>query len=330
MKLGRVWRPLPAEPLNAFERRLEALVRSATANADLAQMLAYHFGYLDATASRKGKRLRPRLVLAVAEQERGDGEVAMDAALAIELLHNYSLIHDDIEDGDRFRHNRETLWVRYGVAQAINAGDAMCALSYLALAPQPELLRTLLRANLAMCEGQTADLAFEQAGRIEVEGYVHMIAGKTAALFGASCELGARSAAAAEPVIEAYRAAGHAFGMAFQMIDDLLGIWGDADRTGKIAGNDIVRRKQTYPIVWALSQPPSTARSVIEAAYRSTAPAPDVGMVIDALDTMGAQGAARAAAAQHLAVVERAPAGPVRDFLLASLPAVGTGEIAAP
>ena len=293
-------------------------------------MFAYHFGYADESARRKGKRLRPRLVLAVADQERGNAEIAMEAALAIELLHNYSLIHDDIEDGDRYRHNRETLWVRYGVAQAINAGDAMCALSYLVLAPQPELLRAMLRANLAMCEGQTADLAFEQAGRIDVRGYLDMVSGKTAALFGAACELGARSAGAAEQTVEEYRAVGHAFGMAFQMIDDLLGIWGDAQRTGKVAGNDIARRKQTYPIVWALAQPPSAARTAIEAAYHSSSQAPDVGSVIEALDTLGAQGAARAAAAQHLAVVERARSGPVRDFLLASLPAVGTGEIAAP
>ena len=294
-------------------------------------MLAYHFGYSGGETARRGKRLRPRLLLAVAQDTGASEEDALDAAVAIEALHNYSLIHDDIEDGDRLRHGRETLWVRFGVAQAINAGDALCALSSLTLLragtrhPVERVARMVERlheAHLAMSAGQSLDIAFETEIAVTPERYLEMIAGKTAALFAAASELGALSAGADDAQARRYHDLGAAFGTAFQIYDDVLGIWADAQSTGKTAGADIVRRKKTYPIVWALQGQPDPHRGVIAQAYASTGElAPEaVQKVVAALNALGAREAAHRLAANHLAVVERAPSGRVRDFLLSLLP----------
>ena len=294
-------------------------------------MLLYHFGYKEGPR-RRGKRLRPHLLMTVALQEGATLDDALDAAAAIEILHNYSLVHDDIEDRDRFRHGRETLWVRYGDAQAINAGDAMCALSYLTLARASDrhpaervamMLRRLHEANLAMCEGQSLDIGFETDERIDEAMYLRMIEGKTAALFAAACALGARCAGASERAVLEYYELGRSYGIAFQINDDVLGIWASAHATGKTAAADIVRKKKSFPIVWALAQSPSTARDAVLAAYRAKEPDDAaVAGVIRALDVLGARDAAHRAAAQHLSVVERTATGGVREFLLSSLPPI--------
>lgn len=145
-------------------------MRDRSRGSLVGEMLDYHFGYSADGAARRGKRLRPRLVLAVAQELGAAPEDALDAAVAVELLHNYSLIHDDIEDGDRLRHGRDTLWAKYGMPQALNAGDALCALSFLALngaaARHPAarvnlMIERLHTAHLQMCKGQSLDMAFE-------------------------------------------------------------------------------------------------------------------------------------------------------------------------
>ncbi|GAC1659063.1 MAG: polyprenyl synthetase family protein [Vulcanimicrobiaceae bacterium] len=295
------------------------------------EMLAYHFGFHGGESHRRGKRLRPRLLLTAAQEMGAPLEGALEAAVAIELLHNYSLIHDDIEDGDRYRHGRETLWVRFGEAQAINAGDALCALSFLALlaaakhfAPQrlTKMVERLHFAHLAMCHGQSLDLSFEDQADVTVARYLEMIGGKTAALFAVSCELAAMCAGLGEAEVHRYRALGSSFGIAFQVYDDMMSIWGDAASTGKLQGGDIARRKKTFPIVWALEGAASPQREVIFSAYTGDgAMAPEtVAEVMRALTSLGAREAARLAAANHLAVVERAPRGRVRDFLLQLIP----------
>jgi len=299
-------------------------------------MLRYHFGY-DGSGSHRGKRLRPRLVFAAAGECGAKPEDALDAAVAVELLHNYSLVHDDIEDGDRFRHGRETLWVRYGLAQAINAGDAMCALSFLALLrargtrAAGTLAERLHAAHLAMCEGQSLDLRFEQLDRVGPGEYETMIAGKTAALFGAACALGAMCANASSPTVESYDAIGRSFGMAFQIYDDLLGIWGNAKFTGKSSGSDIARRKKTFPVLWAL-QRTGPAREIVARAYASRGEMGDelIGSVVLALDEVGAREAALKAAANHFSAVGRAPAGAVRELLLSVVPLRETEEALRP
>ena len=307
-------------------------------------MLCYHFGYGEHGPARRGKRLRPRLLLRVAEAEGAGAEDALDAAAAIEILHNYSLVHDDIEDGDELRHGRRTLWSVYGVPQALNAGDALCALSFLVLMNATHrhpgervlrMVRALHEAHATMCDGQSMDLAFERATHVDLPEYHRMIGAKTAALFGVSSELGALCAPCDDQSVLRYRELGRAYGLAFQIRDDVLGIWGTVDATGKVTGNDIARRKWTFPVVWALGQPRSAARERIAKAYagalRQAQPfdnAQDdddvldgdtVTAVIDALDELGAREAANAAIAEHLAVVERHPVAGVREFLLGSL-----------
>ncbi|MDP9111606.1 MAG: polyprenyl synthetase family protein [Candidatus Eremiobacteraeota bacterium] len=270
------------------------------------------------------------MILAVASAEGIAEHRVYEVAAAIELLHNYSLIHDDIEDHDELRRGRKTLWAKYGLPQALNAGDALCALSFITLADAAvhhpparvlRMVRVLHEAHAEMCEGQSLDLAFEGAELVGVDLYDRMIAAKTAALFGAACELGALCTAANDDTIARYRKMGRAFGMAFQIRDDELGISASTDDTGKISGNDIARRKWTFPVVWALGGTASDARHRVERAYSGSEPmaAPEVAAVAKALRETGAIEAARRAVAEHLGVVERHPPGDVRDLLLESL-----------
>jgi len=296
------------------------------------EMVRYHFGYDDPTAAHRGKRLRPLLLLSVALAEHGTIEAALDAAIAVELLHNYSLVHDDIEDGDELRHGRPTLWARFGVAQGINAGDAMCSLSYLTLlrdvataaGQAATMARVLHEAHLAMCEGQSLDIGFESCDFVTMQQYRTMIAGKTAALFGAACELGALSALTTHQRAKAYARLGCAYGMAFQIRDDVLGAWGSTEVTGKPSGADIARRKWTFPVVWALSRGPSADREIVANAFGRGRPleSHETKAVVAALERLGARGAADAACDAALedadAVARQAaldPEGTIRQFL---------------
>src|SRR5438270_7204796 len=164
MKSRCAWRSSPVFPSEQFEARLEAAVEAFQGESLVRDMLAYHFGYGEYGNVRRGKRLRPRLLLEVVENEGGAWDDALDAAAAIEILHNYSLVHDDIEDHDRLRHGRETLWAKYGIPQAVNAGDAMCALAFLELTRAHigfpaerclHLVHALHTAHLEMCDGQS-------------------------------------------------------------------------------------------------------------------------------------------------------------------------------
>jgi geranylgeranyl diphosphate synthase type I len=297
-----------------FEEALEAAVTRHDQNSPIDAMIRYHFGYEPGSEVRRGKRLRPRLLFTVAEEEGGSADGAMDAACAIEILHNYSLVHDDIEDRDRLRHGREAAWARFGIAHGINAGDSLCAISYLALVngttPRSveqtlAMIRVLHEANFAMCIGQGRDIAFESAQSVTMDDYIAMIAGKTAALFGAACELGALAAGASAERAGAYARLGRAYGIAFQIEDDVLGTWGDSALTGKPSGADVARRKWTFPVVWALGGEPSRARTTIERAYANDALDDDaVRAAIAALDTLGAREAAIDAAQRHFAALE--------------------------
>ncbi len=268
-------------------------------------MLRHHFGYDERSDHKSGKRLRPQLLLRTALEEGGRLESALDAAVAIEILHNYSLVHDDIEDGDELRHGRTTIWKRFGVPHGINAGDALCAISYLTLLHEEaavppdrvvEMLHVLHEANLHMCEGQGLDIGFETSSIVTMPQYLEMIAGKTGALFSASCELGALVAGASADRSKQYARLGRAYGLAFQIRDDVLGTWGTTNVTGKPSGADIARRKWSFPIVWALGTPPSRDRDIVARAYDSNARIATKGVddVIAALDRLGARSAADA------------------------------------
>lgn len=233
--------------------------------APLYHMMAYHLGWLDEhfcpVQGSTGKRIRPLLCLLACEAAGGDWHRALPAAAAVELVHNFSLIHDDIEDNSATRRGRPTVWALWGLAQGINVGDAMYTLAYQALARLQEAgaapslhlaaVDIVNKACLELCHGQYLDLAYEGNLEITEEAYLQMIGGKTAALIAASTQLGALLAEAGEHA-ERYRLFGWYLGLAFQMVDDILGIWGDPATTGKSAADDIRNRKITLPILFAL------------------------------------------------------------------------------
>ncbi len=226
-------------------------------------MIHYHLGWCDGdfrpAQINAGKRLRPVFLLLADEAQGGAWRQALPAAAAAELLHNFTLIHDDIEDRDRFRRGRPTLWAIWGEAQAINAGDALFSISYRALlrlrekgVPDERVLRVIDRYTetlVHLTEGQCRDISFEQQDAIDEESYLRMIRGKTAALVGLVCEVGGIVAGAPDNHTSALRDFGEAVGLAFQMQDDLLGLWGDSGHTGKPVGADLRRRKKSLPIL---------------------------------------------------------------------------------
>jgi geranylgeranyl diphosphate synthase type I len=270
------------------------------------------------------------MVMRVSAAEGAPLEHALDAAVAVEIFHNYSLVHDDIEDRDELRHGRPTLWSAYGISRAIDAGDAMCALSFLSLEHASahldalrvmRMLALLHEAHAVMCEGQSLDLSFESQATVSLGDYYRMIECKTAQLFDASCRLGAYAAGCDESAVAVYGALGRAYGMAFQIRDDVAGIWASVDETGKTVASDIARRKWTFPVVWAIAQPASPARGVIADAYArgDALDGATVGRIVESLDAVGARQAATEAAAEHLAVLENHPNPELRDYLSSTL-----------
>jgi geranylgeranyl diphosphate synthase, type I len=285
-----------------FEGYLESVLDGAAAGNANGPLIREHFG-LDDPNAKRGKRLRPQILLTVAEGEGADGSVALGAAAALELLHNFSLIHDDIEDGDEMRHGRPTLWTQHGVRAALVAGDAMSALAYLTLVDGSRslppltlaaMMRCLQEAHFRMCEGQAFDIDFETATFVTFEEYVRMIEGKTAALLAVACELGAWAAGVSEERAAAYSSVGRAYGLAFQVRDDVLGAWGLPEETGKPSGADIRRRKWSFPVAWALAQEPSSERTIVAEAYATIGLLEDAhaARVIAALERLGARDAA--------------------------------------
>lgn len=231
-------------------------------------MMHYHLGWTDAqfrpAEVKLGKRLRPIFTLLACRAAGGDPHDALPAAAAVELIHNFSLIHDDIEDQSDTRRGRSTVWAIWGEAQAINAGDAMFTLGHLALHRLSErgipadrittALHALDHTNLALCQGQHLDLHFENRLDVDTDAYMTMIRGKTAALLGCATQLGALVASPDPTVAECYRRVGEELGLAFQIQDDLLGIWGKANLTGKPVADDIRSRKKSLPIVYVLGR----------------------------------------------------------------------------
>jgi geranylgeranyl diphosphate synthase type I len=250
-------------------------------------------------------------VLAAARAFGGKDACAFPACAAVELLHNYSLIHDDIEDGDRLRHGRPTVWSAFGLGHGVNCGDAVGALAYHALEPVAELLGTdiafammasLARAHVAMCRGQALDLAAEGDGSATIASYIEMIEGKTAALFACSARLGALCARASNDDAAKCAEVGRRFGLFFQIHDDVAGVWGAPEHTGKTAGADLSRRKKSFPVVWALEHDADKSGAAIRKAYGAPGPAIDdatVDALRAALDAAGAREASERAAAEH-------------------------------
>lgn len=261
--------------------------------APVREMIAYHLGWTGATTASRGKRIRPLLTLLSCAAAGGRWEFAVPAASSVELIHNFSLVHDDIQDRSETRRGRPTLWKKWGVPQALNTGDTLFVLARLStdrlveigVAPEQSLAvhRTLDEACLSLTLGQHLDLAFEDADQVTEEDYLEMVRGKTAALLEAACDVGVLLAPAPVPR-SAYQRFGRQLGMAFQILDDILGVWGEPGTTGKPAGDDLAARKKSLPVVFGLAQSPEFAR-----LWRSGAGAPaDRQPMMEALTSCGA------------------------------------------
>jgi geranylgeranyl diphosphate synthase type I len=290
-------------------------------------MMHYHLGWADAqflpAQVKIGKRLRPLFTLLTCQAAGGDIQAALPAAAAVELIHNFSLIHDDIEDRSATRRGRPTAWALWGEAQAINAGDAMFTLAHLALhrlgergVPSDRIaaaLRALDQTNLELCRGQHMDLDFEGRLDVSADAYMAMIRGKTAALLGCAGYLGALIASPDEALAERYRRVGEELGLAFQIQDDVLGIWGEAEITGKPVADDVRSRKKSLPIVFILGQAGIPGAERLRAIYaQETLSEADVASAIAILDAGQARTHAEKLAHHHLgaALAELAAAQP--------------------
>jgi geranylgeranyl diphosphate synthase type I len=231
-------------------------------------MMQYHLGWTDEALrpiqTNSGKRLRPILCLLSCQALDGKLEQALPAAGSVELIHNFSLVHDDIQDASHTRRGRRAVWDIWGMAQGINVGDGLFVLAQLALhrlsdrgvppARQQAATLALARACLALCEGQYFDITFEDHLDVNLDRYLWMIRHKTAALLATSAKLGALIATDDADLIAHFYSFGENLGMAFQIQDDILGAWGDEQLTGKSAATDIRDKKKTLPVVYALHQ----------------------------------------------------------------------------
>jgi geranylgeranyl diphosphate synthase type I len=249
--------------------------------AGVYDMVRYHLG-LDHDGAPAGKRMRPLLGLLAYASIAGDYRRALPGAAAVELGHNFSLVHDDIEDGDRERHHRPTVWALHGVPQAINTGDMLFSLSRMALHRLSELgfsdakvlrlTRLYDETCVALCEGQFIDIRTSESDELmSVELYFDMIGRKTAALIAASIEAGAILATDDDAIVRRYRAFGWALGLAFQLNDDLLGIWGQEQTTGK-EPTDLARKKKTLPLIYAFEHAGPDDRERLRTLFRNPSP----------------------------------------------------------
>jgi geranylgeranyl diphosphate synthase type I len=306
--LERVW--------SRFRPDLEAELKYVVGRASLPlyNMMRYHMGWIDEggrTLRRTaGKRLRPILCLLSCHALGGHWRQALPVAAAVELVHNFSLIHDDIQDMSTERRGRPTVWYVWGQAQAINVGDAMHALALSSLlrledtgtthSVMVRAARMLGEASLRLSEGQYRDLSYEGSLDVAVDEYLAMISGKTAALFGCSLEIGSILATDNESAIASMRSFGHALGLTFQVHDDVLGIWGDESATGKSSASDIETRKKTLPVIYALENAKGADGEHLRHIYqKQTLEHGDIHEVMRILDDLDARDYAQTIGRKH-------------------------------
>ncbi len=272
-----------------------------------------------------GKGVRAALTLVSATATGASEEAAVVGAVAVELVHNFSLIHDDVIDGDRERHHRSTVWSEFGIGQAIIVGDALAALALEVLLEEPtprrvRAARCLVDATSAMIAGQADDMAFEARPSVTVAECLAMVRGKTSALFSCAASLGAILGGAPEEVVSALAAYGSHLGTAFQAVDDVLGIWGEPTRTGKPVGSDLVAQKKSLPVAIALARPGETGSELGRLLHGAMSPA-DVERAGAVLTLCGAQEETMELATAHLedalAALDRVPlaSGPKNELV---------------
>jgi geranylgeranyl diphosphate synthase type I len=288
-----------------YTSRIEDGLRVALAGDSLLYaILRYHVGLENSTgapALALGKLIRPSLVLFTTEEFGGNIEQALPAAIGLELVHNFSLIHDDIQDHDEMRRGRKTVWSLYGIAQAINAGDLMQALAVAQGARAgKEIVAALVEATVAMIEGQGLDLAFEEE-EIDVASYLDMIDKKTGALIRCAFRMGGLLAGSPIDVVQDLVEMGRDLGRAFQIRDDLLGIWGNGTVTGKPQGSDIRRRKKSLPVSMAFAQACGKDRDFLTEVYsREEVDDEDVERVIALMERANVRQACEEQVSTHL------------------------------
>lgn len=270
----------------------------------LRRVAGYHIGWWDAEgrpSQAAGKALRPALTLACARAFTGGtappSPGVLAAATAVELIHDFSLLHDDVMDGDETRRHRRSAWAVFGTTAAILTGDALVGLAMRRV--PPALAGVLADVLVELCEGQAADVAAETAAPADVEQCLTTAARKTGALLGAACRLGALAAGAGSTAAEHYRWFGVRLGIAFQLVDDVLGIWGDPARTGKPAHSDIRARRRSLPVVAALAADSPVARR-LERIYLETGGAEDVQRIADLVAEAGGRTWAEAEAERQV------------------------------
>jgi geranylgeranyl diphosphate synthase type I len=275
----------------AWSRELvEPALRAAVGElpVSMRRVAGYHLGWWDQYGTHEppggnkagGKAIRPTLVLLSSAAVGGSPRESVPAAVAVELVHNFSLLHDDVMDGDLTRRHRPTAWSVFGIGSAILAGDALLtlALDVLAASGHPAAgaaMRTLSAAVQDLVEGQSTDMAFEQEPSVDMAACEGMVAGKTGALMAASCVLGGMFGGATAQQLGHLRAFGEQLGLAFQHVDDLLGIWGRPGTTGKPAYSDLQNRKKSLPVVSALTSGTPAGGELAELYRRAAPPADD-------------------------------------------------------
>jgi geranylgeranyl diphosphate synthase type I len=282
---------------DALDHALREAVGSLPSSVGL--VANFHLGRCDEhgrrTPGSAGKALRPTLALLMAEAAGGTTGAALPAAVAVELVHNHSLLHDDVIDGDVLRRHRPTAWSVFGIGPAILAGDALLTLAFDALGAgdgprTQQALRLLGAAEQELVAGQMADLAFEARAEVSVGECIAMARAKTAALIGCACALGALSATGDARTVDHARGFGEQLGLAFQLVDDILGIWGDPSVTGKAAHSDITARKKSLPVVAALTSGTPAGRELAELyARREPLSADDVASAAALVTASGAR-----------------------------------------
>jgi len=315
-----------------YQALLQAALRASLASGapPLGTMLRYHMGWETPEGvpveSGSGKGLRPALCFFTCEAVGGATDAAMPAAVALELIHNFSLIHDDIQDQDTERHGRQTVWTIWGRPKALVAGNTMRTYADAMLyqlqesgtTPEKtlEVLRVLTERCLELIEGQYMDLNFEARLDVTPDEYLDMVSRKTGALVEAAMHLGAVLGGAESSQVDALARCGRLLGLAFQARDDVLGIWGDTTLMGKATGADIRRKKKSLPVVYGFTQASKGQRQRLEQLYSTTEElgddaVDDVMGILDDLDAHGfAQSVAEEMEAKAIATAKEAELAP--------------------
>lgn len=307
-------------------------------------MMRFALGWVDErllpASAVPGKRNRPLLCLLSCKAAGGDWHIALPAAAALELLHNFTLVHDDIEDGDEVRHHRSTVWKLWGEPTAINVGDGMHVLAYLALTrlrdhgvpPQRALsaVQFFLETSLRITEGQHLDLEFEGRGEVGVDEYLEMIERKSAAIIRCAAGLGARLAGAGDGAVDALERYGMHLGLAFQIRDDLLDLWGREETRGKPWASDLRRGKMTLPILYGLAAAPADRQRIADVLSGERREEVSIRAAVAELERVGARERATLMVAEHAAAARAAlaalPGTSARDALEEHVTEIETRE----